>query len=79
MAIQLSNKRIEKKYYLSCPIKWTVFAFMPIRHSKNIEQINRLIKILEEIQLINNLIILDKIYHKFKFHTLIQLEKLIKN
>ncbi len=68
-AIQLSNEWIEKKYYLTCPIKWTVFAFLPIRHSKNKEQIIRLTTLLDEIQTTNNLVTLDKIYQKFKLHT----------
>jgi len=75
-AIQLSNKWIEKKYYLTCHIKWTVFAFLPIRHSKNKKQINRIIKLLEEIQSNNDLIAHDKIYQKFKLYTIIQFKHL---
>ena len=73
-AIELSNEWIKRKYYLTCPIKWTVFAFLPIRHSKNKEQINRLVGILEQVEKSNNLILLNKIYQKFKFNTIRQME-----
>ena len=73
-AIELSNEWIKRNYHLTCPIKWTVFAFLPIRHSKNKEQIKRLVELLEQIEKSNNLILSNKIYQKFKLHTIRQKE-----
>jgi uncharacterized protein (DUF924 family) len=73
-AIQLSNLWIHNKYYLSQPIKWTVFAFLPIRHSKDSQLIKKLIDILDEMELKDSSISSDKIYQKFKLHTIRQLK-----
>ena len=66
-AIELSNEWIKRKYYLTCPIKWTIFAFLPIRHSKT--RLEELVGLLEQIEKSNNLVSNDKIYQKFKIHT----------
>ncbi len=75
-AIQLSNEWIKRKYYLTCPIKWTVFAFLPIRHSKNKDKINELIDIFIQIEASDNLVSSNVIYKKFKLHTIRQLEQI---
>lgn len=75
-AIQLSNEWIDKKYHLTCHIKWTVFAFLPIRHSKNKEQIIKLNELLQQIEQFNNSVSSSIIYKKFKLHTSRQLELL---
>lgn len=72
-ALQLSNLWIKNKYHLSEPIKWTVFAFLPIRHSKNKDNLLELIKTLNEIETKYESILLNKIYYKFKLHTIRQL------
>ena len=65
----LSKIWIDRKYYLTEPIAHTAFAFLPIRHSKNLIEINKLIPILEEIKFINNNNS-NQIYLKFYTHTL---------
>jgi uncharacterized protein (DUF924 family) len=68
-ALQLTNKWIELKYYLTCPIKWTVFAFLPIRHTKNNQKIKELDDLLNQIEKQNNLITSNQIFKKFKSNT----------
>lgn len=71
-ANELSNIWITRKYHLICPIKFTVFALLPIRHSKDIIKIKELLLILNEIEQKNTKIIENKIYQKFKFFTIRQ-------
>ncbi len=62
----LSNIWIEKKYYLTEPIAYTVFAFLPIRHSKNPNEICKLLPLLAECKPTEP----NQIYNKFLTHTL---------
>lgn len=65
----LSNIWIERQYYLTEPIAHTVFAFLPIRHSKNKIKIRKLLPVLDEIKNFNNNES-NPIYNKFYTHTL---------
>ena len=60
---------LESKYYLTEPIAHTVFALMPIRHSKDKISIGKLIPVLEEIKNINKNDS-NPIFIKFYTHTL---------
>lgn len=81
-ARELSQIWIDKKYYLTEPILHTVFAFLPIRHLNDVEQMKHLIKILEEMEsnidslksnkVFDTKIISNKVFDKFKLHTLRQ-------
>ncbi len=77
-AYELSQIWIDKKYYLSQPIGWTVFAFLPVRHLGNKNDICNLIELLNQIENKNNLIIKDNIFNKFKLHTVRQLNIISK-
>lgn len=74
-AIKLSQIWIDKSYYLTKPINYTVFALMPLRHSFEPEKLQNLILILESLENkkigINNIV-----FQKFKFHTIRNYEKL---
>jgi uncharacterized protein (DUF924 family) len=72
-AYELSKIWIDKKYYLTQPIGWTVFAFLPVRHLGDKTNISNLIELLNQIENKNNLIIRDNIFSKFKLHTIRQL------
>lgn len=66
-AYQLSKLWIDQKYYLLENIKYTVFAFLPIRHLRDITEISNILLILDTIQKLNPNIVNNKIYQKFKF------------
>ncbi len=65
----LANIWISEKYYLTEPIEHTVFALLPIRHTKNKVSIKKLIPVLDEIKNINSNES-NPIYVKFYTHTL---------
>lgn len=69
----LSNIWIGKKYYLTEPVKYTVFALLPIRHTKDKSKIKELLPVLEEIKHLNSNNS-NPIYVKFLTHTLRALE-----
>jgi len=66
----LSNIWIKSKYYLKEPIAYTVFAFLPIRHTKDKNKIANLLPLLEKIKPNKP----NKIYTKFLVHTMRALE-----
>ncbi len=69
-ACMLSNLWIDKKYYLSEPINYTVFAFLPIRHANNYQLIKNISdNIFNEMIESNNTLLSNEIFKKFKFHT----------
>ena len=72
-AYELSKIWIDNKYYLTQPIAWTVFAFLPIRHLGNKSNLDNLIKLLKQIENENNLITNNTIFNKFKLHTIRQI------
>lgn len=78
-AKQLSEIWLDQKYYLTEPVKYTVFALMPIRHLKHPETINRVYKILELMEADKNELCDDKIFIKFKFYTKKSLDLLVIN
>jgi uncharacterized protein (DUF924 family) len=78
-ANQLSNIWINQKYYLTEPVKYTVFALMPIRHCKHIGSIDLVYKILELMEADKNELCDNKIFIKFKFYTKKSLELLTVN
>ena len=65
----LSNIWLERKYFLTEPITYTVFALLPIRHCKNKIKIRNLLQVLDEIKNISNNES-NPIYIKFYKHTL---------
>ncbi len=65
----LANIWICKKYYLTEPVEYTVFALLPIRHTKDKIKIKELLPVLEEIKHINSNES-NPIYNKFYTHTL---------
>jgi len=69
----LANIWIGKKYYLTEPIEYTVFALLPIRHTKNKCSIKKLLPILDEIKYINANDS-NQIFIKFYTHTIRVLE-----
>jgi uncharacterized protein (DUF924 family) len=75
-ANQLSQLWIKYKIYLEVPIRWTVFAFLPIRHLKDINENKKLLIYLNEIIEKDNNIVNNKIYQKFKYHTEQHIKKL---
>jgi uncharacterized protein (DUF924 family) len=70
MARELSSIWINKFYYLKEPIYYTIFAFMPIRHQRNLEDIKNLIVILEYIECNDNKLSSNIIFSKFRDHTI---------
>jgi len=68
-AIELSKIWLKNKYYLTEPVAHTVFALMPIRHSKDKISISKLMPVLEEIKTINKNDS-NPIFIKFYTHTL---------
>ncbi len=73
-AHMLSKIWIDKKYYLTESIKFTVFALLPIRHIGDKNQIENMIGILDEIKNINPTVESNKIFQKFYFHSKRSLE-----
>ncbi len=65
----MANIWICKKYYLTEPIEYTVFALLPIRHTKDKNKIKKLLPILDEIKHIN-INESNQIYIKFYTHTM---------
>jgi uncharacterized protein (DUF924 family) len=65
----LSKIWIDKKYYLTAPIKYTVFALLPIRHIGDKNQIENMIGFLDEIKKNYPDINSNKIFQKFYFHS----------
>ena len=65
-ATSLSIKWIEKNYYITEPISYTIFALMPLRHTFQLKYYKVLINILEEIK---EIYITNKVFSKFYFHT----------
>jgi len=61
---------IDRKYYLILPVKYTVFAFLPIRHLKDKNDIKNMIMLLDEIKLFNPQIEFNEIYKKFYFNSI---------
>ena len=76
-AKQLSELWINSKIYLTVPIRWTVFAFLPIRHLKDINENNKLLIYLDELLERNHELINNKIYQKFKYHTEQHIKKIV--
>jgi len=72
-AYELSKIWIDNKYYLTQPIAWTVFAFLPIRHLGNKSDMVNIIELLKHIENENNLITNNTIFNKFKLHTIRQI------
>jgi uncharacterized protein (DUF924 family) len=68
-AVQLSEMWINNKLYLTEPIKYTVFALLPIRHYYKGMKNKYLLILLDEILVINPSIKNDNIFKKFYFHT----------
>ena len=72
-AFELSILWISKKYYLTEPINYTVFALLPIRHYANLtnnkQLIELLIDILNKIEYVKPTIKNNKCFQKFKFFT----------
>lgn len=67
----LSNIWIEKKYYLTEPIAYTVFAFLPIRHTRDKNKIHNLLPLLVQCKPLEQ----NQIYNKFLTHTLRALQQ----
>jgi uncharacterized protein (DUF924 family) len=68
-AVQLSNLWITNKYCFTCPIKWTVFALLPIRHINDYEKMSELMDLFVMMENYNDTIIKNIIYQKFKLHS----------
>ncbi len=68
-AAQISQIWINKKYHLTQPFGYTAFAFLPIRHLKNKNDINNLMELLDSIYSHNPDIESNTIFSKFKIHT----------
>ena len=76
-ACLLSNIWINNKYYLTEAIEHTVFALLPIRHTRNILEIQKLLPILDEIKEYKNYINNENvIFNKFYIHTCKSLSKI---
>lgn len=69
----LSEIWLDKKYYLTEPIAYTVFALLPIRHSKDKNAIEKILPVLDEIKEINQNYS-NPIYKKFYLHTIRSLQ-----
>ncbi len=69
-AYLLSQIWINKQYYLNQPIKWTVFALLPMRHVGKQNDLINIISILNQIENVNSK---NDIFTKFKLHTIRQL------
>jgi uncharacterized protein (DUF924 family) len=73
-AFELSKLWINKKYYLTEPINYTVFALLPIRHyanqTNNNQLVELLIDILDKIEHYKPTIKKNKCFQKFKFFTI---------
>ena len=67
-AVLLSNLWIKNKNYLTEPIAYTVFAFLPIRHTNDKNEITKLLPLLDEIKNIN-MGYENDIFKKFFIHT----------
>ncbi len=79
-ACKLANLWIDKKYYLSEPIQYTVFAFLPIRHGNNYQSIKNISdNIFNEMIESNQELVSNQIFQKFKFHTEKSLIRIIAN
>ena len=79
-AFELSKLWINKKYYLTEPINYTIFALLPIRHyanqTNNKQLIELLIAILNKIKYVKPDIKKNKCFQKFEFFTIRALNKL---
>ena len=66
LARELTTIWIIDYHYMKQPIHYTVFAFMPIRHLKDIEQIKNMLTMLEYMESSNSEIRENIIFTKFK-------------
>jgi hypothetical protein len=70
LARQLSNLWIDNKYYLTEPIHHTVFAFMPIRHERDLDDIKNLVVMLECMEYMDSKLSSNIIFTKFRDTTI---------
>jgi len=69
-ARQLTNIWLKRELYKTQPIKYTVFAYMPIRHMQNKEEIDNLVIMLERLEINDSNLKTDTIFNKFKAVTI---------
>jgi uncharacterized protein (DUF924 family) len=70
MAMKLTNIWLTRNLHLTEPIKYTVFALLPIRHMKQVDCIKDLVILLERMQEQNNDLKTNIIFNKFKSATI---------
>jgi len=75
-ARQLTNIWLKRALYKTEPIKYTVFAYMPIRHMKKGDEIEQLAILLERMEIQDNNLKTDSIFNKFKSTTIRNLQSI---
>jgi len=70
MSKKLTNIWLKRSLYKSEPIKYTVFAYMPIRHMKKEDEIENLVILLDRMEIQDNNLKTDTIFNKFKSTTI---------
>ena len=78
-ARQLTNIWLKRELYKTEPIKYTVFAYMPIRHMKQENEIKNLVILLERMEALDSNLKTDTIFNKFKSTTIRNLESILPN
>ena len=75
-ARQLTNIWLKRALYKTEPIKYTVFAYMPIRHMKKDDEIEQLAILLERMEIQDSNLKTDTIFNKFKSTTIRNLQSI---
>ena len=75
-ARQLTNIWLKRELYKTEPIKYTVFAYMPIRHMKQVNEIKNLVILLERMEVLDSNLKTDTIFNKFKSTTIRNLQSI---
>jgi uncharacterized protein (DUF924 family) len=75
-ARQLTNIWLKRALYKTEPIKYTVFAYMPIRHMKKGDEIEQLAILLERMEIQDSNLKTDTIFNKFKSTTIRNLQSI---
>jgi len=70
MAMKLTNIWLIRNLHLTEPIKYTVFALLPIRHMKQVDCIKDLVELLNSMEEQNSDLKTNIIFNKFKSATI---------